>query len=124
MVDMLSTVVLQDDPTFLIQLFGDNIAALKVVKRGWSALMKAAPVEGSSLRRAFDLRVAWLHDSCNKKFLRPRHVVSRWNPADLATKIHGRPDFLKLTLLCGIGYYIDQVLYVWASCPLTSHLRV
>jgi hypothetical protein len=112
----------------LFTLAGDNLSALRIIRRGYSTVMRTyvddTPLVSSSLRRAVSLRVSLLSSFLQHKVYNITHVGTVANPADMGTKCHDRRTFLRLSLLLGVSYSVEDAIAAWRLAPWSSDIEI
>ncbi|KAA8498188.1 Copia protein [Porphyridium purpureum] len=81
--------------TASIHIFSDSQAALRAVRKGYSAKL-------AHIRRTQRVSIAWLNSLTEKRLMRFDWVSGRQNPADLFTKAFGPYEFARRLTLLGL----------------------
>ena len=90
-------------------LIGDNLAALRICKKGFGSCSRLY----CDNKRATSLRIGLLYDLLCSGMLKPVHISTKKNIADLGTKIHNRHTFLGLSKeigMCWSFFEFEDVL--------------
>jgi len=110
-------------------LVGDNVAALKVLKKGYSDMNHLYPDDKMSfseakrsLPRAAMLRIGMLHDLYTASLIRGLYIESARNCADIGTKVLSRPIFTKLAVNLGVCWDCNDFDSVCSASTLKVDL--